>query len=274
MRDLKIYNRPTDRTFAIEKYFNNVNAIRMLSPDEEVELTDRIKAGDMEALNKLVEANLRFVISVAKQYQRTDIDLNDLIQAGNNGIIEAAKRFDASRGFKFISYAVWWIRQRVQEEIAQNRIIRLPNHRIHNQLKENKLHELNKQKMCSDEPENLVPNSLPYVSKRLEDPVSESECADNFGDFLSDTVAGSEDSHLMRESLRRALEDIIAKTLDTREAFIIRYRFGIQTKTGIEHTLEDIAGWLGITRERCRQIEFMALRKLRKNSNVLQQFLN
>lgn len=273
MRQLKITHQITNRTIGIEKFFNEIASIEMLTNEQEVELAERSKNGDIEAQNKLVKANLRFVVSVAKQYQRGWIDLNDLIQAGNLGIIEAAKRYDPTRGFKFITYAVWWIRQKVAEEVSENRTIKLPNHRVTKQNKHYQEVEKARQKMHNGGEFEMVPVlELPHVSRYFEDPLSGKEEADCFGDFITDTEPGSEDRNLMRESLNDTFQEIITKILNPREAFVIRYRFGINTKTGREHTLDDIGEYLKLSRERCRQIETMAMRKLRKKKELLKQF--
>jgi RNA polymerase primary sigma factor len=227
------------------------------------------------AVNKLVKANLRFVISVAKQFHGPGIELGDLIQAGNMGIIIAAERFDHTKGFKFISYAVWWIRQKIMEHLQQEKIIRMPGNAImklsrSKQQAEKRMQKINNGVFSFEEEEEEPGMSFRFghVSKYLSDPVGKDE-SDTFEDLLSSSQ--TEQDNLTKQDLTKTILRILKSKLDKRESFIIRHRFGINCQPML---LEDIGENLGISRERARQIETIALDKLKRNSGLLKQFLN
>jgi RNA polymerase primary sigma factor len=286
MKQLKITQRITEReSRSLNMYFNEITQCEMITPDEEVELARRIREGDDQAVDKLVKANLRFVVSVAKQYQHMGLSLKDLINEGNVGLITAARRFDETRGFKFISYAVWWIRQSILLAIAQNsRTVRLP---------QNKLGEIRKvvdaaarleQKLgraptseelaevletTADKVENFM--SLESRSLSLDAPLQDGE--DN---TLMEVLSNDEpatDEPLMEKSLAEELEMLLGQ-LEKREQDVLRMHFGLGTNKPINAA--EIASRFGITRERVRQIRERALRKLRMAQNrwKLQDYLS
>jgi RNA polymerase primary sigma factor len=288
MRQLKITNLITNRDSAtLEKYFNDISRIEMLTPDEEVMLARRIKQGDQQALERMVEANLRFVVSVAKQYSHSKVPLNDLINEGNVGLIKAARMFDETKGFKFISYAVWWIRQSIMDALNNNsRIVRIPANKIGELSKISHAVSAMEQKY-EREPttEELADflgvnvddiksaNTASIKQSSLDAPFDEGE-----GGTLLDVIGNpdADPTDVMvseKDSLRVELERLLS-TLSERESEIIKQVFGI----GYEYTqtLEDIAENLGLTRERVRQIKETALRKLRSSASMqlLQPFLN
>lgn len=288
MRQLKITNLITNRDSAtLEKYFNDISKIEMLTPDEEVMLARRIKEGDQQALERLVEANLRFVVSVAKQYSHSKVPLNDLINEGNVGLIKAAKMFDETKGFKFISYAVWWIRQSIMDALNNNsRIVRIPANKIGELSKISHAVSAMEQKF---EREPTTEELADFLGVNIEDiksagtasikqssldaPFDESE-GGTLLDVLDNPDAVPADIMVSeKDSLRVELERLLS-TLSERESEIIKQVFGI----GYEYTqtLEDIADNLGLTRERVRQIKENALRKLRSTASIqlLQPFLN
>jgi len=287
MRQLKITNLITNRDSAtIEKYFNDISKVELLLPEEEVELARRIKQGDQVALERLVKANLRFVVSVAKQYHHSKVPLNDLINEGNLGLIKAAKMYDETKGFKFISYAVWWIRQSIMDALNNtSRIVRIPA---------NKIGELSKISQASSHMEQRFEreptieevaefmginvddiksaNTASIRQSSLDAPFEEDE-GNSLLDVISNPDADAADSLLTdRDSLRIELERLLS-VLSEREREVIKQAFGL----GYEYTLslEDIADNLGLTRERVRQIKESALRKLRNNSGtrLLQPYL-
>lgn len=276
MRQLKISKSITNRESAsLEKYLQEIGHEDLLTVDEEVELAQRIKKGDRKALEKLTKANLRFVVSVAKQYQNQGLSLSDLINEGNVGLIKAAEKFDETRGFKFISYAVWWIRQSILQAIAeQSRIVKLPLNQVGNLNKVNK--ELNK-----FEQENERRPSIDEIADRIDLPEDKIEDAMKVNnrhvsvdapfndgedgsllDVLPNTDTPSADNELEKESLRSE----ITRTLDilgNKERMIVTAFFGI----GIpEMTLEEISDKYGLTRERVRQIKEKAIRRLRHST--------
>ena len=282
MRQLKIQKSITNRNSeALDKYLVEIGRAPMISIDEEIELAQAIKkggrAGDI-AKNKLVEANLRFVVSVAKQYQHQGLTLTDLIDEGNIGLIKAAERFDETRGFKFISYAVWWIRQSILQAIAeQSRIVRLPLNQVGSLNKVN--HEINK-----FEQENQRRPSVEELSDRTgvdEDKISQSMAASGhhvsidapFGDdddnSMADVMASGEDSRADKkvdhESMSKELKQVLSKVLKDRERQIVCACYGIgETEKG----LEEIGDKMGLTRERVRQIREKSINKLRDSGNV------
>ncbi len=289
MRQLKIQKQITNReSQALDKFLQEIGKYPLISVDEEAELARRIRQGDEEALEKLVKANLRFVVSVAKQYQNQGLPLTDLISEGNLGLIKAARRFDETRGFKFISYAVWWIRQSILQALAeQSRIVRLPLNRVGALNKINKvLARLEQEYEREPSPEEIAeamegshtPEEIaeilrqagPHVS--LDSPIAPGE-ETRFIEVLEDTEMPQPDQVLMQESLKQEVAKALA-TLEEREAQILRMHFGIDQRYPM--TLEEIAEKLGLTRERVRQIKEKAIRKLRGNKGVidpLQQYL-
>ncbi len=277
MRQLKITQSITNRreSHTLEKYFTEVSNVSMITPDEEVTLAKRIKEGDDLALEKLVKANLRFVVSVAKQYQNRSLPLNDLINEGNLGLIKAAKKFDETKGFKFISYAVWWIRQSIMQALAeQSRIVRLPMNksgainqirRAYAELEQRFEREPTEEELADilDMKPSEVRNTLGAEVKQMsiDAPFGEDESG-SLLDVLENVATGPTDGHLVfNDSLQ--VETIRAlSTLTTREKDVIMMSFGI----GYENpcTLEEIGNAMDLTRERVRQIREKALQKLRE----------
>ncbi len=278
MRQLKISKQITNReSQSLDKYLQEIGKVELLTPDEEVELARRIKQGDQVALEKLTKANLRFVVSVAKQYQNQGLSLGDLINEGNLGLIKAAKRFDETRGFKFISYAVWWIRQSILQALAeQSRIVRLPLNRV------GALNKIGKAFSRLEQEFEREP-SAEEIAEVLEN-MSEDEIADTLKisgrhvsvdapfvqgeenrllDVLENDAEPNPDNTLINESLSKEVERALS-TLTQREAEVIRLYFGI----GVEHslTLEEIGEKFDLTRERVRQIKEKAIRRLRHTS--------
>ena len=286
MRQLKITKQVTNReTASLDKYLQEIGKVDLITADMEVELAQRIKAGDQLALEKLTKANLRFVVSVAKQYQNQGLTLPDLINEGNLGLIKAAKRFDETRGFKFISYAVWWIRQSILQALAeQSRIVRLPLNKIGSINKINKMYAFLEQ-------ENERPPSAEEIAKKLDMTISDvKESMKNSGrhvsmdapliqgedsnlyDVLNTGDSPNPDRVLMHDSLKieiiRALD-----TLTPREADVVQLYFGL----GEQHpmTLEEIGETFDLTRERVRQIKEKAIRRLKhtSRSKILKTYL-
>lgn len=276
MRQLKISKSITNRESAsLDKYLQEIGHEELLSVDEEVELAQRIRKGDRRALERLTRANLRFVVSVAKQYQNQGLSLPDLINEGNVGLIKAAEKFDETRGFKFISYAVWWIRQSILQAIAeQSRIVRLPLNQVGSVNKINR--ELNK-----FEQEHERRPSVDEIADRIdlpEDKIEEAMKANNrhvsmdapfvdgednsLLDVLADNDMPMADKALVQESLRKEIDRAI-ELLNDREQKVVRAFFGIGTP---EMTLEEIGDKYNLTRERVRQIKEKAIRRLRHNT--------
>lgn len=278
MRQLKISKQITNReSQSLDKYLQEIGKVELLTPDEEVELARRIKQGDQVALEKLTKANLRFVVSVAKQYQNQGLSLGDLINEGNLGLIKAAKRFDETRGFKFISYAVWWIRQSILQALAeQSRIVRLPLNRVGALNKIGKAFSKLEQEyerepspeeisevlenMSEDEISDTLKISGRHVS--VDAPFVQGE-ENRLLDVLENDAEPNPDNELINESLSKEVERALS-TLTQREAEVIRLYFGI----GVEHslTLEEIGEKFDLTRERVRQIKEKAIRRLRHTS--------
>lgn len=278
MRQLKISKQITNReSQSLDKYLQEIGKVELLTPDEEVELARRIKQGDQGALEKLTKANLRFVVSVAKQYQNQGLSLGDLINEGNLGLIKAAKRFDETRGFKFISYAVWWIRQSILQALAeQSRIVRLPLNRVGALNKIGKAFSKLEQEferepspeeisevlegMSEDEISDTLKISGRHVS--VDAPFVQGE-ENRLLDVLENDSEPDPDNTLINESLSKEVERALS-TLTQREAEVIRMYFGI----GVEHslTLEEIGEKFDLTRERVRQIKEKAIRRLRHTS--------
>ncbi|AXJ01883.1 RNA polymerase primary sigma factor [Cyclonatronum proteinivorum] len=269
----------TRESQSLDRYLQEIGKVSLITPDEEVTLAKRIQAGDQEALEKLTQANLRFVVSVAKQYQNQGLSLGDLINEGNLGLIKAAKRFDETRGFKFISYAVWWIRQSILQALAeQSRIVRLPLNRVGALNKIGK--ELSKleqeyERLPSaaelseslDMSVNEVADTLKISGRHLSVDAPFAQGEDNrLLDVLENEETPNPDLELMSESLKVEIERALSK-LSTREAEVIRLYFGI----GREHslTLEEIGERFDLTRERVRQIKEKALRKLRHHNRSM-----
>ena len=275
MRQLKITKSITNReSQSLEKYLQEIGKVDLLTPEEEVNLARRIKQGDQSALEKLTKANLRFVVSVAKQYQNQGLSLSDLINEGNLGLIKAAQRFDETRGFKFISYAVWWIRQSILQALAeQSRIVRLPLNKVGSLNKINKaFSQLEQEHEREPSPEELanlldidteeVKTTLGVASRHVSVDAPFVEGEDNsLLDVLENMGTPRTDSSLeYLESLRREIERSLS-TLTIRQKDVLKLYFGI----GTEHSmsLEDIGDKFGLTRERVRQIKDKAINKLR-----------
>ena len=286
MRQLKITKQVTNReTASLDKYLQEIGKVDLITADEEVELAQRIKAGDQIALEKLTKANLRFVVSVAKQYQNQGLTLPDLINEGNLGLIKAAQRFDETRGFKFISYAVWWIRQSILQALAeQSRIVRLPLNKIGSINKINKafafLEQANERKPSAEEIAKELDMTVADVKQSLKNagrhvsmdaPLIQGEDS-NLYDVLRSGESPNPDRELLHESLRteigRALE-----TLTPREADVIRLYFGLASQHSM--TLEEIGETFDLTRERVRQIKEKAIRRLKhtSRSKILKTYL-
>jgi RNA polymerase primary sigma factor len=288
MRQLKIIKQVTNReTASLDKYLQEIGRVDMITADEEVELAKRIKNGDRAALDKLTKANLRFVVSVSKQYQNQGLALPDLINEGNVGLMKAAQRFDEKRGFKFISYAVWWIRQSILQALAeQARIVRIPLNKIGVINKINKAYseleqmyerppsaaELADALECSvEEVRQSLKNSGRHVS--MDASLVEGEDSSfNMYDLLpNDSLPGPE-NELTKDSLRKDIERSL-RTLTMREGEIVRLYFGLNGKYPL--TLEEIGDQFELTRERVRQIKEKAIRRLKKTSrsNILKTYL-
>ena len=273
MRQLKITKSITNRESAsLDKYLTEISKEELVTPEEEVELAQRIKKGDKAALEKLTRANLRFVVSVAKQYQNQGLSLPDLINEGNLGLIKAAEKFDETRGFKFISYAVWWIRQSILQALAeQSRIVRLPLNQVGSLNKINKAQskfEQENERLPSSEelaemidvPKDKISDTLRVSGRHVSVDAPFVEGEDNsLLDILPNDDSPSADKGLVSESLYTEIERALS-TLATREREIIKSFFGIGCQ---EMTLEEIGERFGLTRERVRQIKEKALRKLK-----------
>jgi len=287
MRQLKITKSITNReSQSLEKYLQEIGKVDLLTPEEEVNLAQKIKDGDQEALERLTKANLRFVVSVAKQYQNQGLSLSDLINEGNLGLIKAAQRFDETRGFKFISYAVWWIRQSILQALAeQSRIVRLPLNKVGSLNKINRaFSELEQEFEREPSPEELaelleipteeVETTLGVAARHVSMDAPFIDGEDNsLLDVLENNSTPDTDAALeYRESLRKEIERSL-NTLTDRQADVIKLYFGI----GIEHpmSLEDIGDKFGLTRERVRQIKDKAINKLRSvnRSKLLKNYL-
>ena len=284
MRQLKITKSITNRESAsLDKYLQEIGREELISADEEVQLAKRIREGDQVALEKLTKSNLRFVVSVAKQYQNQGLSLPDLINEGNLGLIKAAKRFDETRGFKFISYAVWWIRQSILQALAeQGRLVRLPQNKIGTYNKANKAYMAFEQEherdpsteelagileMSETEINNIFQSNTRHTS--LDAPVHEAEDV-AMGDLLK---GGDEtDEDVMKDSLREEIRRVL-KSLSPREAEIVNAYFGLDGENGV--TIEQIGIKYDLTKERIRQIKERAIKRLQKArySNALKAYL-
>ncbi len=285
MRQLKITKSITNRESAsLDKYLQEIGREELVTPDEEVELAQRIRKGDQEALEKLTRANLRFVVSVAKQYQNQGLSLPDLINEGNLGLIKAAEKFDETRGFKFISYAVWWIRQSILQALAeQSRIVRLPLNQVGSLNKINKalskFEQANERAPSNEElsemidvPKDKISDTLRVGSRHVSVDAPFVEGEDNsLLDVLPNDDSPSADRGLVNESLNTEIERALS-TLTDREREIIKSFFGIGCQ---EMTLEEIGERFGLTRERVRQIKEKAIRRLKSpsRSKLLKSYL-
>ena len=286
MRQLKITKQVTNReTASLDKYLQEIGKVDLITAEEEVDLAQRIKAGDEIALEKLTKANLRFVVSVAKQYQNQGLTLPDLINEGNLGLIKAARRFDETRGFKFISYAVWWIRQSILQALAeQSRIVRLPLNKIGSINKINKMYAFLEQAnervpsaeeiakeldMTVSDVKESMKNSGRHVS--MDAPLVEGEDS-NLYDVLKSGESPNTDKKLLHESLKTEIERAL-ETLTPREADVVRLYFGLHEQHAM--TLEEIGETFDLTRERVRQIKEKAIRRLKhtSRSKILKTYL-
>ena len=284
MRQLKITKQVTNREAAsLDKYLQEIARISLLKDDEEVDLAARIRKGDQRALDRLIKTNLRFVVSVAKQYQNQGLSLPDLINEGNVGLIKAAQRFDETKGFKFISYAVWWIRQSILQALAeQSRMVRLPLNKIGaiskiNQTYSKLFYEFQREPSPEEVAKELdllprevrcaLTNASHHVS--IDAPINEGEdsCV---VDFMPTSEISKPDNKLMNDSLRIEIKRMLS-TLDPREADIVRLYFGIDAPHAF--TLEEIGEKFGLTRERVRQIKSKTIKALKTESFLIKQYL-
>jgi len=286
MRQLKITKSITNRESAsLDKYLQEIGREDLITVEEEVELAQRIRNGDRIALEKLTRANLRFVVSVAKQYQNQGLSLPDLINEGNLGLIKAAEKFDETRGFKFISYAVWWIRQSILQALAeQSRIVRLPLNQVGSLNKINKafskFEQENERKPSPEElaevldiPVDKIADTMKVSGRHISVDAPFVEGEDNsLLDVMINDDSPNADRVLINESLSKEIERVLAFTLSDRERDIVKKFFGIGVA---EMTLEEIGDEFGLTRERVRQIREKAIRKLRPSakSKLLKGFL-
>lgn len=288
MRQLKISQKVTNReTPGLDKYLHDISRVDMITPDEEVELAKKIQTGDMDALEKLTKANLRFVVSVAKQYQNRGLSLQDLINEGNLGLLKAAKRFDPSKGFKFISYAVWWIRQTIHQALAEDsRLVRLPVNKINSMHKITQATSRLEQqygreptaeevaeitKMTEADVRMSIQNYARTVS--MDAPLGGEDDDGNMYDVTEDKGAVSPENELMKESLKTEVTRTLS-TIPPREADVLKFYFGLGA---IQQPMliEEIARRLDISPERVRQIKDKAIRRLRHNSRskILKTYL-
>ena len=283
MRQLKIIKSITNRESAsLEKYLQEIGRQDLLSAEEEVELAQRIHQGDQSALDRLVTANLRFVVSVAKQYQNHGVSLSDLINEGNMGLIKAAQKFDETRGFKFISYAVWWIRQAILQSIAEDsNLVRVPQNQVGLANRANKaqsrFEQLNERRASVEElaeelklPVNKVNETLKttYRSVSVDAPFAEGE-DNSLLDVLPNNDSPMADSTVNQESLAREVARVL-EHLNPRERDVVKLFYGIG---GQELSLEEIGDKFDLSRERVRQIKERAIRSLRNKSQLLRPYL-
>lgn len=287
MRQLKITNKITAReSLALDKYLNDIGKIPMLTPEDEASLAKRIRGGDQEALDKLTKANLRFVVSVAKQYQNQGLSLSDLINEGNVGLMKAAKRFDETKGFKFISYAVWWIRQSILQAIVEySRIVRLPLNKVGSYNKVNEaflafVQEYEREptheelaellEMTPKEVANMLKGNGRHIS--VDAPLSGEDGDSTMLDVISGDDDMSPDGGLMEQSLKEEVQQGLS-ILSPREVEVLSSYYGLNGQKSL--TLEEIGELYGLTRERVRQIKERAIRRLRKsyNRNALKSYL-
>ena len=288
MRQLKITNKITAReSLALDKYLNDIGKIPMLSPEDEADLARRIREGDQEALDKLTRSNLRFVVSVAKQYQNQGLSLSDLINEGNVGLMKAARRFDETKGFKFISYAVWWIRQSILQAIVEySRIVRLPLNKVGSYNKVNEaflsfVQEFEREPTHEELAEllNMTPKEISNMLKgngrhlSMDAPISGEDSDSTMLDVISSDEEGeSPDGSLMEQSLKEEVQQGLS-ILSPREVEVLSSYYGLNGQKAL--TLEEIGDLYDLTRERVRQIKERAIRRLRKsyNRNALKSYL-
>jgi RNA polymerase primary sigma factor len=279
MRQLKIAKQITNReTQSLDKYLQEIGKVDLISPDEEVNLAQRIRQGDPIALEKLTKANLRFVVSVAKQYQNYGLSLGDLINEGNLGLIKAAKRFDETRGFKFISYAVWWIRQSIMQSLAeQSRIVRLPLNRVNGLNKILKTFSVLEQKFQREPTAEELAGSIGVTVEdvilnqrnsgrhvSVDAPFQDGE-DNSLLDVLIDPTQDMPDAEMLFDSLKIEIKRALS-TLTGRESEVINLYFGLNAEGPL--TLEELGERLGLTRERVRQIKEKATRRMRNGSST------
>lgn len=286
MRQLKISKQITNReSQSLDKYLQEIGKVDLLTPGEEVELAKRIKAGDRAALERLTKANLRFVVSVAKQYQNQGLSLNDLINEGNLGLVKSAQRFDETRGFKFISYAVWWIRQSILQALAeQSRIVRLPLNRVGSVNKLSRTFAQLEQKYKREPTPDELAQELTLTINEVSDtmkisgrhvsvdaPFVQGE-ENSLLDVLENNTEDKPDEPLINESLQKDIQRALA-VLTEREAGVLSFYFGLEGTHPM--TLEEIGARFSLTRERVRQIKEKAIKKLRNTANnkVLRPYL-
>ncbi len=286
MRQLKIAKQITSRdSLSLDKYLHEIGKVELITPIEETELAKRIRKGDKDALEKLIKVNLRFVVSCAKQYQNQGLSLPDLINEGNLGLIKAVQKYDETRGFKFISYAVWWIRQSILQALAEHaRLIRLPVNKIASITRINKTFTRLEQDFQREPTVEEVAREIETTCEEVEDslkvashhisidtPIHADECISLY-DVLLNEDSPSPDSGLMNVSLSQEIERTLS-TLAEREADVIRYYFGLSGYN--EHTLDEIGNEFGLTPERVRQIKEKTIKKMRSHSrtNLLKAFL-
>lgn len=277
MKQLRISRQITNREAdSLDKYLNEISKVEMISPEMEVDLAKRIQEGDRVALEKLTKANLRFVVSVAKQYQNHGLSLNDMINEGNIGLMKAAMRFDEKRGFKFISYAVWWIRQSIMQALAeQSRIVRLPLNRVGSLTKISKTFSELEQKFQREPSSEELANALSVSVQTLDNDIlisgrqlsvdspmksGEEGC---LLDILYDTNAGKPDDSLMNESLKKEISHAFA-SLTSRESEVLTLYYGLDGNPS--QTLDEIATKFNLTRERIRQLKEKATRRLNRSA--------
>ncbi|MBK6983583.1 MAG: RNA polymerase sigma factor RpoD/SigA [Bacteroidetes bacterium] len=278
MRQLKITKQITNReTASLDMYLQDIGRVELITADEEVVLAQKIKNGDQRALDKLVKANLRFVVSVSKQYQNQGLSLPDLINEGNMGLIKAAQRFDETRGFKFISYAVWWIRQSILQALAeQSRIVRLPLNKIGAINKINKTfakleQQLEREPIAEEISEilDIMPADIRDIMRNqgrhmsMDAPLGTSEDSESMYELLENKHEASPDNDLIIESLRSEINRALT-ALTAREADVVRLYYGLSG--GHSHSLEEIGEKFELTRERVRQIKEKAVRRLKHAS--------
>ncbi|MBK8503076.1 MAG: RNA polymerase sigma factor RpoD/SigA [Saprospiraceae bacterium] len=287
MRQLKITNKITNReSLALDKYLNDISKIQLLSAEEETQLAQRIKQGDDSALDILTKANLRFVVSVAKQYQNQGLSLSDLINEGNLGLMKAARRFDETKGFKFISYAVWWIRQSILQAIVEySRLVRLPLNKVGQYNKVNEAITYFTQEyerepsveelsdlldMSVNEISTVLKGSVRHLS--VDAPISDDDDNSTLLDMMAIEGNNGPDLKLMEESLQREVNSGLS-LLSPREVDVLVAYYGLNSSSS--RTLEEIGEMYGLTRERVRQIKERALRRLRRsyNRNALRSYL-
>ncbi|WP_016777115.1 sigma-70 family RNA polymerase sigma factor [Anaerophaga thermohalophila] len=287
MRQLKITKQVTNRESpSLDKYLHEIGKVQLISAEEEVALAKKIKQGDEKALEQLINANLRFVVSVAKQYQNQGLSLPDLINEGNLGLIKAAQRFDETRGFKFISYAVWWIRQSILQALAeQARIVRLPLNKIGSVNKVNNTFSLLEQEYQREPTSEEIAEVLDMAPKDVKEALKVSnrhvsmdaplkpDEENTLYDVLLSSDNASPDSQLLDDSLRREIERSLS-TLSPREADIIRLYYGLGGEP--PYSLEEIGKLFNLTRERVRQIKEKAIKRLKHTyrSRILRNFIN